>query len=416
MRELGPICWCGVLLSVSPLLVSQTLAGTTCCLGSESQSFTEGPIPIRFSLTATSNFCSLPVQSGGELVMELTEGCGAAATAVSQDFLVNKTVAKLCGDFDVLVDYRAVTYPVPTAGFRSSALEILTLSDSHVASIELLAQPDDGCHVGGQFYKAWTTNPSNCVAPLFETGDTAGGFRVARVGSVARMYYGAGSGGGWVELYSDSVTTENVYFAIFTGWRDVPSGQQAQDFRYDNLQIVAEAQLCVPATCRAGDVNSGRGPITDVLLVNGSPGDANGVVTVPTRMSFQLALNASPSGPGGPGNALGRYVLWVWLGFPSNAFQLTARGEVLGCTANPTPLHRPTAPQPHRCLRGAGVPQVGCAGLPNVRSPARAPWILTRSHGFPFPIVISLQGLLEDAGAANPVGFSVTNAVTLRIE
>jgi Tol biopolymer transport system component len=171
-----------------------------------------------------------------------------------------------------------------------------------------------------------------------------------------------------------------------------------------------------PVVCRAGTVNAGTGPIADVLLLNGSAGDGNRFVTVPISSPIQVTLNAAPSGPGGPGMAVARYVVWVWSRYPSNAVDLSAHGEVLGCTVNPTPFRRLAAPQPFRCLRGTGVPAAVCGSVPGVASPARAPWTFTRAAGFSHAAVFTFQGILEDAGASNPLGFSVTNAVILKVE
>ncbi|MBI3846342.1 MAG: PD40 domain-containing protein [Planctomycetes bacterium] len=168
--------------------------------------------------------------------------------------------------------------------------------------------------------------------------------------------------------------------------------------------------------CRAGSVNAGGGLITDVLFLNGSSGDQNRIVTVPVSAPIQVSLNAAPNGPGGPGMPVARYAVWVWAQYASNAFDLTARGELLGCTVNPTPFRPLAAPQPFRCLHGTGLPGAVCGPVPTLPSPARAPWTFTRAAGISRPAAFTFQGVLEDAGAANASGFSVTNAVILRIE
>jgi len=165
-------------------------------------------------------------------------------------------------------------------------------------------------------------------------------------------------------------------------------------------------ELRDPAVCRAGAVNAGAGPIADVLTVNGS----TVLVTVAVGEPFRIDLSAAPLGPDPA-----RYFAWVWLGYPANPYDFTASGSTLGCTVNPTPFHRLAAPQAFRCLRGSGMPSAACRGIKELTSPPRAPWALVRNGGFGHRIVLTLQGVLEDAGAGNPVGFSVTNAVTLEI-
>jgi hypothetical protein len=174
-------------------------------------------------------------------------------------------------------------------------------------------------------------------------------------------------------------------------------------------------QLRDPIACRPGTVNAGAGAITDVLFVNGSAGDANRIVTVPLNSPIDLSLDGSPSGPGGPGNSIARYVLWVWFGPPINPTDLAVGGTSLGCTANPSPFSPAAAPQAIRCLRGTGVPASACGSVPVRSGPARAPWSLSAS-GRATPITLTIQGAIQDNGAANALRGSVTNAVILRIE
>ncbi|MBI1852734.1 MAG: hypothetical protein HYR85_20530 [Planctomycetes bacterium] len=56
-----------------------------------------------------------------------------------------------------------------------------------------------------------------------------------------------------------------------------------------------------------------------------------------------------------------------------------------------------------------------CTDVPEIRSPARAPWTLTHP-GFPSPIDVTIQGVLQDDGSANPLGFSVTNAIVVHVQ
>jgi Tol biopolymer transport system component len=176
-------------------------------------------------------------------------------------------------------------------------------------------------------------------------------------------------------------------------------------------------ELRDPADCRAGTVNQGAGSRADVLRVNGSTGDARRVVRVaPRSPEFQVSLDAAPSGPIGPmGAPVARYVLWTWRHLPSNAVDLWARGQLLGCTVNPTPVRPLATPQPFRCRRGSVGPSVcGSVSAPG-GAPSAAPWVLTLAQA-PARGQFTLQGVIEDLGANNTVGFSVTNAVLVSIE
>jgi photosystem II stability/assembly factor-like uncharacterized protein len=200
-----------------------------------------------------------------------------------------------------------------------------------------------------------------------------------------------------------------------------PTSQSLHAVRFVDAQFgiaVGDAGTIIRTACAAGSGGCGDGTVNssvctaDVLLVNDSAGDANRVVAVPLASPLRVALNASPAGPGGPGNGIARYVLWAWASSPTGTFPLVASGQTLGCTVNPTPLFASASPQPFRCLRGTGVPAAVCRGVVELPAPARAPWAVSRG-GFSRPTMLTLQGVLEDAGAANATGYSVTNAVVI---
>ncbi|MBI3846682.1 MAG: hypothetical protein HY292_18805 [Planctomycetes bacterium] len=160
--------------------------------------------------------------------------------------------------------------------------------------------------------------------------------------------------------------------------------------------------------CAAGFVNSLNGAITGVLRVNGR----TDVVRLGRGQVTEFALDAAPTGPNP-----GRFVVWIWPTLPTHQFDFRALGQSLGCSVNPTPLTPSASPQPFRCLLGARLPAAACGHVATLRPPAPdAPWVLRRSQGFVNPITITLQGVLEDNGAANATGFSVTNAVILIVQ
>jgi Tol biopolymer transport system component len=148
-----------------------------------------------------------------------------------------------------------------------------------------------------------------------------------------------------------------------------------------------------------GFVSPGVSGSSSVLTVNGR----EGVVFVADR--------APASAPGGPTSA--RYVLWIWSGLSTGEFNVVARGSRLGTTLLPTPLNGGLGPQPILCFHGTGLPAAACGSAPLAHSPRRAPWSLTAESGVRSGTILTLQGVLEDAAAANALGFSVTNAVVV---
>jgi hypothetical protein len=158
-------------------------------------------------------------------------------------------------------------------------------------------------------------------------------------------------------------------------------------------------------SCEDGTVNSGVGAVRDVLFVNDQPRLASVAIGEPVT----LALDAPPAGPSAP-----RFGLFVWLGCAWHPTDFTANGSVLGCTVNPTPKNPALHPQPFRCMLG-GLPAALCGNVQALPGPARAPFASRRSAGFPHVLDLTIQAVIEDAGAANSAGYSVTNAVILHV-
>jgi hypothetical protein len=162
--------------------------------------------------------------------------------------------------------------------------------------------------------------------------------------------------------------------------------------------------------CGAGRVNLASGTAQDVLRIDGSAGDPGWrEIAVAVGAPITIACDASDAGP-----AQGRYVIWAWIGGPANPTLLTAAGNVIGWLANPVPLTG-GSPQPFRCLRG-GLPRPVCGPVPEVPSPSTVPFSVQRASGVAMSITFTLQGIVEDAGAANPLGFSTTNLVVIVVE
>jgi hypothetical protein len=155
------------------------------------------------------------------------------------------------------------------------------------------------------------------------------------------------------------------------------------------------------ASCASGTVG---GVGTRVLRVDG-----NDTVVVTTRLApIDVSLDPSPAGP-----SVARYALWVWAGAVAGSFDLSVGETSLGCTVGATPLRPLRGAQPFRCLRSPDLPARLCGPLSEAHAPTRAPWSVTRHAGFSVPITLTLQGVLEDAGADDALGFAVTNSVVL---
>lgn len=162
--------------------------------------------------------------------------------------------------------------------------------------------------------------------------------------------------------------------------------------------------------CGAGRVNLASGSAQEVLQVDGDPGVPGcREVNVSVGVGFTFSCDASNGGP-----AAGRYILWGWVGQPQTPTEVTGGGNSVGCLANPIPLTG-GSPQPFRCLNG-GMPLALCGPVPSVPAPSRVPFSVVRAAGIGVPLTVTLQGIVEDDGAANPLGFSTTNMVVLVID
>jgi hypothetical protein len=158
----------------------------------------------------------------------------------------------------------------------------------------------------------------------------------------------------------------------------------------------------------AGSVNAGAGPITDVLLIDGSAGGPDRRVEVPTSTGFTVDFIAPPQGEGN-----GRFALWVWIGLPCNPALLSHQSEDIGTVVNATPLTG-GSPQPFRCVASDALPSAVCRNVRTVNGPQTYPFSLP-SSGLGNPLTLTLQALCRDQGAGNSFGYSISNAVILDI-
>ncbi len=163
--------------------------------------------------------------------------------------------------------------------------------------------------------------------------------------------------------------------------------------------------------CSKGTVNTGIGLATDVFFINGSSGDSRAVVNVTLGEAVTFSLDAAPAGPNS-----GNYLLYIWTGFPVQCGDLMTMGEMIGCMVNPTPFLQTQTPQPFRCLRSSAIPSIVCRGIVEKDGPATVPWALSLNLGFQQPAVFTFQGVIQDQGAGNATGYSVTNAATIVAE
>jgi hypothetical protein len=131
---------------------------------------------------------------------------------------------KLCGDFDVQVDFNLVAFTVPTGGTQTRYAVVRAGDPSSTSGIALErynAPTANTCPPSTQNYKGWSTTSVDCGgATMVATTDTTGKFRLTRVGSTVTSYYDSSAGNGsWVAVHTATgITTTPWGLVFYTGY------------------------------------------------------------------------------------------------------------------------------------------------------------------------------------------------------
>jgi len=195
------------------------------------------------------------------------------------------------------------------------------------------------------------------------------------------------------------------------GVADLPQWDAEGDPRVVNGDKFPEAVVDIGAdelvpeiAARFGTVNAAGASLANVLLVNGSAGQRQRVVTVSVLDPVEASLVAPPAGP-----TPAAFALYAWAGEPDLS-TLTVQPHHLGVTGFPTPLQG-SPPQPAVVWNNLGhFGRLGVASHPSSPAPS-----ILFSKTARVPATVSLQGFIQDAGSAADGPVSVTNAVVLKI-
>ena len=157
--------------------------------------------------------------------------------------------------------------------------------------------------------------------------------------------------------------------------------------------------------CKRGTVDLGAGGVaTDVLFVNSSTGAADRTVTLDIGDPIEVRLASPPAGP-----EPAHFVVYLQAGRPGLATvspQPAGIGDL--CFAGPL-----QAGEPVKIWNNLGhEAQLGRADYPSDPAPSI---LIDAPQGADRAAIVTLQGLMLDAGSAADVAASVTNAVVLDI-
>lgn len=174
------------------------------------------------------------------------------------------------------------------------------------------------------------------------------------------------------------------------------------------ISRLRDAYRFVPAAvaARYGTVNVGRGAREDVVLVNGEPGDPETRVVEALR-GERISVEVVP-----PSSAdAAPFALYAWDGEPSDSTLADAPLDA-GRTVFPLPLLG-SPPRPRTIWNNAG--HRGALGVPTLPSDPAPTTVFSRNGGIARPMTLTFQAVIQDAGSGSPAGWSVSNAVILRI-
>ncbi len=200
-----------------------------------SEDFSDG---ILNSIWLPTTSCGTPVVSNGELVLAKNDGC-TDGPYVTQD----PSVSIIRGDFDVSASFSLPSFAVPPvqnpAGARWFSLQVHPVSNmspgSFTAAIQVYSRQVGDCATFGRNYKAFTSNPLNCISSWADaSGDDAGKLRITRIGDTLRMYFWNKKWNNWQLLRSEVGSTADVVVRL-NSCTGVATG--AHDGRFDNIII-----------------------------------------------------------------------------------------------------------------------------------------------------------------------------------
>jgi len=195
---------------------------------------------------------------------------------------------------------------------------------------------------------------------------------------------------------------------VDAGSADLP-GVPPLDYEGDERAVVdiGADELVYEVAARFGTVNAANGPLANVLLVNGAPGDHRRVSRVSIGASVEVTMDPPPAGP-----TPAPFAAYVWIGEPTES-SCTPHPMNLGVMGFPTPLTGGT-PQPKRIWNNIGKTQH--LGVPDDPSTPAPSTLLERPSGIGRTLVATFQGFILDNGSAASKPASITNAVVLAVE
>lgn len=200
----------------------------------------------------------------------------------------------------------------------------------------------------------------------------------------------------------DAGSSEALFHEDYEGDNRIVDGNQ------DGSEVadMGADELLPEIAARFGTVNRGGNFLVNVLLVNGEPGNSKRIQTVRSGKTVTVSMNVPPSGPDSAEFAL------YGIRYEPGPADMALQPEGIGLSCMPMPLSKKsTAPPPYTIVNNLEPYSVlGYPYLPDV-PPAPCTFI---SETMP-PGTYTFQGYILDYGTASSTGFSLTNAVVIKV-
>jgi len=178
---------------------------------------------------------------------------------------------------------------------------------------------------------------------------------------------------------------------------------------------VFNGQPAIGDSWRQGNVNAqGTGGVVDVFSVdvgltgNPSTGGSNRSLTFGVGTPFSVWMATPPAGP-----MVAHHILWGKVAQALVLPEIILPASIGSISLLPEPLS-PSDPTVFTLVDAFGFSNQLVLGFPATLS-APGALVATLSAGVPFPVIVSLQGIIRDDSSPN-AGLSVTNAIRLVIQ
>jgi hypothetical protein len=174
----------------------------------------------------SSTACGKATLAGNTLGLTYNSPC--ATSTIGGEITLDTTHWRLCGDFDIQVDFDFTQFPVPadTVTDLFATIRAFDPAGADGIAMEQFSGAKTNCDsTPARYYQAFAAAAINDCSTIALTTDTSGKMRIVRSGSTVSGYYwspagegGVDGGGTWSQLVSaPGMTTGPWSLQFFSG-------------------------------------------------------------------------------------------------------------------------------------------------------------------------------------------------------